>query len=123
MLFEQSNEIEKRVIVVNKYKVKSRYIDITRGHSVLCNPSVVGERSREQALNDFQQHMSEQLRVRPKSEFLLEMERILQLLFAGQIVRLGCVCKPKSCHGDLIRAKLISEYKRRELRSEKKNLR
>lgn len=112
MLFPEDNSIESRVIVVNKYRVKSSFIDITRGNSVLCNPSKVGDRSRAQALVDFNDHMQFQLDKSPDSPFRKEMVRILRLLLDGKTVRLGCVCKPKACHGDIIRQKLIKTYKK-----------
>lgn len=103
MLWEQTKE--DKCVVVNKYKSKTHFIDITRGNSVLANPSSIGFRTRDQALQDYAQYMERQLSF--DSRFKREFDRIVKLLEEGETVRLGCVCKPKACHGDILRSKLL----------------
>jgi Domain of unknown function (DUF4326) len=58
------------------------------------NPFRMGNRiSREQAVKSFQKYFTE--RIEKDSEF---KRRVLAL--KGK--RLGCFCKPKACHGDVI---------------------
>lgn len=112
MLFHaESDRIEDRVVVVNKYRVRYGYTDIMRG-SPLGNPSSVQKRSRSQALDDFDSYLRAELRDK-SSPVRAEMERLLKLILDGEKVRLGCCCKPKDCHGDIIRARLIKEAYRR----------
>ncbi len=107
------------MVVVNKYRVRYGYTDIMRG-SPLGNPSTVRKRSRAQALEDFDAYLKAELKDKA-SPVRAEMERLLQRILDGEKVRLGCCCKPKDCHGDVIRARLIKEAYRRIARKERKN--
>lgn len=115
MLFPEDNSFADRVKVVNKYRVKSQYIDIMRG-SPLGNPFTLQDRTRLTAICDFEDHLDRALKD-SSSEVRKEMERLLRLLLDGETVRLGCCCKPKPCHGDVIRKRLIREAKRRSRRN------
>ena len=115
MLFPEGDSFADRVKVVNKYKVKSQYTDIMRG-SPLGNPSALQDRTRLRAIRDFEEHLDRELKD-PSSEVRQEMERLLQLVLDGETVRLGCCCKPKPCHGDIIRKRLIREAERRSRRN------
>lgn len=114
MLFAGPSKVEDLVIVVNKYKVKSEYVDIMRG-SPLGNPSSVQDRGRNKAISDFDAYLTAELK-KHDSDVRKEMDRLLDRVCAGEIVRLGCCCKPKNCHGDVIRSRLIRAAKKRNRR-------
>ena len=77
--------------VVNKhYEPYDVYIG--RG-SVWGNPFTVKEMGREAAIEAYREYITKQLDQRP--------ELVTQLL-ALKGKRLGCFCKPKACHGDVL---------------------
>ena len=84
--------------VVNKhYEPYDVYIG--RG-SVWGNPFTVKEMCREAAIEAYREYITKQLDQRP--------ELVTQLL-ALKGKRLGCFCKPKACHGDVL-LDLIEKY-------------
>ena len=95
--------INKSPIVVNKYK--SDYdIYIGRG-SKWGNPFVIGkDGSRQEVIKKY----SDYLKICLKNK-VITIDDLLELNGA----RLGCYCKPKACHGDvLVRACKWANYKR-----------
>lgn len=84
--------------VVNKYK-EPYDVYIGRG-SVWGNPYTVQAYSRELCIAMYEQYIRQRLHQEP--------DLYLQLLeLKGKT--LGCFCKPKACHGDIL-IKLIEEY-------------
>jgi hypothetical protein len=83
--------------IVNKYK-ESYDIYIGRG-SVWGNPYKIGiDGDRQEVIKKYRRHLWSNL-----SAGKISVEEILSL--SGK--RLGCYCKPKYCHGDVI----ISAFK------------
>lgn len=117
MLFNRELTFEDRVIVVNKYRV-TPWIDVTRGNSVLCNPFPITEtRNRKSALAEFRSHAKKEM-ADPASEFRQEIRRIARLLLDTEItIRLGCVCKPKKCHAEILRELIIREARKMQRKS------
>lgn len=80
--------------VVNKYK-DSYDVYIGRG-SFWGNPFIIGkDGDREDVIKKYRQHLWKQIQ---KGDVTKEM--LLEL--RGK--RLGCFCKPKACHGDVIKS-------------------
>jgi len=110
--------------VVNKYKhtpIKGE-IDIYIGRgSILGNPYTHLKNStkattivatREEAINLYRDHMKHMLSGAHKDslEYAQELARIKDLHVNGKIVNLVCFCKPKSCHGDIIKEWIDENY-------------
>ena len=80
--------------VVNKYKYKGEYVYIGRG-SPFGNPFVIGkDGTREEVLEKYRVYFYE--RIARDSKF-----KMMVLSLRGKT--LGCFCKPKLCHGDIIK--------------------
>lgn len=89
---------EPETVVVNMYK-HSFDVYIGRG-SIWGNPYTVQEHGRDVCIEMYEQYIRARLHQEPNL--------YLQLLeLKGK--RLGCFCKPKACHGDIL-VKLIQEY-------------
>ena len=74
--------------VVNKYK-EPYDIYIGRG-SKWGNPFIIGQDgNREEVINKYEQ-------------YLLNNPELLNCLYELKGKTLGCFCKPKSCHGDVL---------------------
>ena len=84
--------------VVNKYK-EPFDVYIGRG-SIWGNPYTVQAYGRKLCIEMYEQYMRQRLHQEP--ELYLEL-----LKLDGKV--LGCFCKPKPCHGDVL-VKLIQEY-------------
>jgi|AntDeeMinimDraft_5_1070356.scaffolds.fasta_scaffold28836_1 hypothetical protein len=128
MLFPDSNKISDRIKVVNKYKVKSKYVDIMiGGGTALGNPYALSpDLGQQEKVDRFAEYLGRQLKVR-KGVARKEMEEFLDRIMAGETIRLGCCCKPKPCHGDVIKNRLVKAANRRlrresEKRKEKTNV-
>lgn len=89
---------EPETLVVNKYK-EPYDVYIGRG-SIWGNPFTIQEYGRDRCIPMYEQYIRQRLHEEP--------DLYLQLLeLKGK--RLGCFCKPKACHGDIL-VKLIQEY-------------
>lgn len=77
--------------VVNKYK-SSYDVYIGRG-SIWGNPYTVEEYGREKCIEMYRPYMINRLETEPG---------LLDELLALDGKRLGCFCKPKPCHGDVL---------------------
>src|SRR3989304_2942302 len=85
--------------VVNIYKWKGEYVYIGRG-SPYGNPFVIGkDGTREEVIEKYRVYLSKKLE---NPEFLMMVLRL-----RGKT--LGCFCKPKECHGDVIKEFLDNE--------------
>lgn len=89
---------EPETVVVNKYK-EPYDVYIGRG-SVWGNPYTVQAYGRELCIQMYEQYI--RLRLHQEPDLYLQL-----LALKGK--RLGCFCKPKACHGDIL-IKLIQEY-------------
>jgi hypothetical protein len=95
------------IIVVNKYKdqIPDAYhtVDIMRP-SILGNPfPLANEEDREQVLAQFKQYLWQQMNI-PDSPIA---RRLRQLSDSIGDMALVCCCKPKSCHGDIIKDAIL----------------
>lgn len=109
------NNFEEKIIVLNVKKdtAKFPFFYIGRG-SPLGNPYFVGATSsscglyqvssREEAIENFKNSWPERKNL---PEIQTELKKILDELLKGNIVYLGCFCKPLSCHGDFIKEELV----------------
>lgn len=89
---------ESQTTVVNKYH---SIFDIYIGRgSIWGNPYTIEEHGRDKAIALYQVYIIDQLDNEP------ELVKQL-LLLKGKT--LGCFCKPKPCHGDIL-VKLIDRY-------------
>lgn len=103
--------------VLNKHKSKPEPIDIYIGRgSPLGNPFTHVELSetkaqykcntREEAISSYEDYINQKIRDRDVN-ICKELNRIFSAAIKGD-VNLVCFCKPKSCHGDIIK-KIIEE--------------
>ena len=83
--------------VVNKYK-EPYDVYIGRG-SIWGNPFTVQEHGRDICIQMYEQYIRERLSNEPA---------LVQELLTLKGKTLGCFCKPKPCHGDIL-VKLIQE--------------
>uniref|UniRef100_A0A6M3L3D3 DUF4326 domain-containing protein n=1 Tax=viral metagenome TaxID=1070528 RepID=A0A6M3L3D3_9ZZZZ len=80
--------------VINIYKHPDKdYVYIGRG-SPFGNPFKLGKYTREEALEKFHHYFH---------EYALKNEDYRNAVLALKGKKLGCFCKPKSCHGDIIK--------------------
>lgn len=81
--------------VVNIKKYNGDYVYIGRG-SIWGNPFKIGKHgTREEVIIKYEQY------IKGRPELLADLPRLV-----GQV--LGCYCKPKACHGDIL-VKLLQE--------------
>ncbi len=89
-----SERNENHTEVVNIYKHPDKdYVYIGRG-SPFGNPFKLGKYTREEALEKFRHYFY---------EYALKNEDYRDAVLALKGKKLGCFCKPKSCHGDIIK--------------------
>lgn len=97
------------ITIVNKYKHTSTENDIYIGRgSVLGNPfTSIKDKltlaeficdSREESVESFRKYIEEKISSKDK-KICYELNRIYKM----DKVNLVCFCKPKSCHGDIIK--------------------
>ena len=100
------------ILVVNKHKHSPTENDVYIGRgSILGNPytSIKGKKtkakffcdSREESIKSFEKYIREKIENKDKV-VCEELNRIWKLAKEGE-VNLVCFCKPKSCHGDVIK--------------------
>lgn len=78
-------------VVVNKYK-ESYDVYIGRG-SIWGNPYTVEQYGRDECIEMYRKYISKRLLNEPNLS--VELRKLI-----GK--RLGCFCKPKPCHGDVL---------------------
>lgn len=78
------------------------YIWVWKEGSPLANPFSLQQYTREECLNKYRSWLVEQLNDinSPQS---IELNRLTELVLKGQDINLICFCKPKDCHGDIIK--------------------
>jgi len=92
-----------KIEVVNKHHCK--HIDnatyIGRG-SVLGNPFIIGkDGDREQVIAKYYQWIREQWLL--DGDVKRELLRLVDVIKRGNDLKLACFCKPKPCHGDILK--------------------
>jgi hypothetical protein len=97
------------VLVVNVKHVSSyHYVgrSLQYGKSKLGNPFVMkSEGDREFVVSEYRKWLWKELNSEG-SGVRLEMMGLLDKLKSGEVVVLGCHCKPKGCHADVIKSAL-----------------
>ena len=78
-------------------------IYIGRG-SALGNPfKMVDESRRDQVIEQFRQHLWIEIKSNPDGAMNTELMRISRMIKCGKKIMIQCFCKPKACHGDVIK--------------------
>ncbi|MCK9279301.1 MAG: DUF4326 domain-containing protein [Melioribacteraceae bacterium] len=92
--------------VVNKYTYEGDYIDIMRG-TPLGNPYIVSDSmSREQSVLNFYKYFRKEFF--KKTDVYNAIMEIVEKVKSGENVKIKCCCKPKLCHGDIIKIAIES---------------
>ena len=101
----------------DKYTIDDTYIG--RG-SVLGNPythlplgSTAAEiqvESREKAIEMYREYVI--YKIKHDTKFRTAMIRLVGTILKGEDVNLVCYCKPKACHGDVIKDFVLNEVNR-----------
>lgn len=106
---------ENKTTVVNKKRNEPYDIYIGRG-SKFGNPFRIGiDGSREEVIKEYKKHLWNMVNSQK-----ITIEEVAELY--GK--RLGCFCKPKACHGDvLVKAAEWAHLKLKETNKPKKNIR
>ncbi len=120
-----------KVININTepYKDKPNFHYIGRGSfSILGNPySHLPEdkckatfkcQSREEAIQKYDEYFD--IMYGHNVAFTEEVDKIYEEYKSGKDVYLGCFCKPKPCHGDIIKKKLEERLFKEKLQEIKK---
>ena len=104
--------------VVNKYKHLPTSDDFYIGRgSPLGNPffhktssfsDVTKVESREGAIKAFELYLHDEIGKKNK-KIIKELNRIGNHILQGNPVNLVCFCKPKECHGDVIKKVILSK--------------
>lgn len=101
------------IYIVNRYKHKPTENDFYIGRgSVLGNPYTHRDlnrtiaqfqcKTREEAIDRYRTYITDLIK---NEDFSVrrELRAIVQAAIAGKDVYLVCYCKPKTCHGDILR--------------------
>lgn len=105
------------VTVVNKYKYEGDYIYIGRG-SVYGNPFPMnGENDRDACIEKYYQYFKKIMSSDNKNSLSntalkTAILTLVSRVYQGEHITLGCFCKPKSCHGDVIKRFIDAAVKR-----------
>lgn len=98
------------ISVVNVRSHVGPYVYIGRG-SPLGNPFPISK-GRVACIREYNLYFLRQ--IQKKGELYFALADIFNKVMDGEHVHLGCFCKPKACHGDIIKGyldKSIKEYK------------
>ena len=91
------------VTVLGKDDDAPHSIFITRGRSILGNPFVIGEHgTREEVIVKYEEHLDREMSD-PSSDISVLIHDLANKSYNGNQINLRCVCKPKACHGDVIK--------------------
>jgi hypothetical protein len=97
--------MEKLIIVhVGEKRIAGyEYINVMRPNT-LGNPFYMkSEKDRIEVLRKFKLYLWKEMNT-PGSKVLYALNSIIEMLLNGRGVALVCCCKPKACHGDIIKA-------------------
>lgn len=100
------------ITVINKHhqNVPEGAINIMRG-SPLGNPFHVEEYGRDNAIARYRPWLDEQIATGNR-RVIDALDDIASRAMAGEQVHLLCCCKPKSCHGDVIREVVLEAIRK-----------
>jgi hypothetical protein len=105
------------VTVVNKYKHESNYIYIGRG-SVFGNPFPMnGENDRDECIEKFYYYFKKIMFSNSQNSASHDILKksvldLIERVYNGETIYLGCFCKPKACHGDVIKRYIDAAIKK-----------
>jgi predicted transcriptional regulator len=89
------------MITVSTIRDKRRGILIDRS-TILGNPFIIGkDGTREEVIEKYEKYALK--RIKSRDFFYDELKKILRQHKKGVNVILKCHCKPKPCHGDIIK--------------------
>ena len=121
MQSEEKKSILQRITVVNKYKHEATSDDVYIGRgSFFGNPyshlpsehkDIASCESREEALELFKAYFDDitsSCGCKHKG-FKNTIRKMVVKLKLGQEINLVCYCKPKACHGDIIRNYILTQ--------------
>lgn len=109
-----------KILVVNKHKHQSTPNDVYIGRgSILGNPFTGSKNikqtkalyqcsSREEAVEKYREYLLEKIKNKDKA-ICNELNRLYKKIKDGETIYLVCFCKPKKCHGDVVRDVLLSK--------------
>lgn len=106
------------IFIVNKYKHTPTNLDVYIGRgSILGNPftSIKDKKtkaefvcdSRKESISQFQEYITKEISLK-NLEICAELNRIWLMAKEGHVY-LVCFCKPKDCHGDIIKQLIESK--------------
>lgn len=99
--------------VVNKYKYfKNDGINIMRG-TLLGNPFSLKEFTRQESIKKYKIWLKEQYQKR--GSVFNKLMNLVALVEAGNKLILICCCKPKACHGDIIKTAIEKIIEKRKI--------
>jgi hypothetical protein len=99
------------IVVINKYLTQklsegARYVEITRptplGNPFKLKGTYGRELNREESLNNYRQWLWSRIK-NGDLRVISQLELIANCHRRNEMVYLLCVCKPKECHGDIVK--------------------
>ena len=104
-------ELSDRIIVTNGFKSQWTGLYIGRpgkgkSGSVLANPYPLTDYSLEESLKLYKEWLWQHLQNTESPQFK-EIKKLALKYALGRPIQLDCFCKPKSCHGDIIKSCVI----------------
>lgn len=102
------------ITVVNGYKEGfDTGVYIGRGgkgkaQSSFANPFSVQDYGRELCLKKYEEWLKEKLKNK-NSPQRVQLETLAEIVMTGHNIRLVCFCKPKPCHGDILK-RILEDY-------------
>ena len=112
------------IVVVNKYKHESTEDDVYIGRgSLFGNPyshlpskkeDVVMCKDREESIDRFEEYFNNVIDSPgcKHTKLKRELRRLVMIAKLGGDINLSCFCKPKSCHGDIIKEWIEEEIEK-----------
>lgn len=102
-----------QVIVVNKYgKPVDAYTVVYIGRpTALGNPFPVKEHGRERSVELYREYLRKEWKT--ASVVRKELEELADRVYHGECIALECYCKPKACHGDILKEAIEGINRRR----------
>lgn len=100
------------ITILNKHHFKCEPVDaiyIGRG-SALGNPYPVNEYGRDNCIEMYKVWLDDQIKT--GNEHVIDaLDHIANKVIRRENVKLLCFCKPKACHGDVIKKAILDKIK------------
>lgn len=102
------------VKVLGKHDDAPYSIFVTRNRSILGNPFIIGlDGTRDEVIELFRGYLAKEMKD-VSSDIAEYINQLAKESFQGKMINLRCVCKPKACHGDVIKEtidRIVAELK------------